>query len=98
MVTVVGWALALSGVTELPSTPYVVLDLVLDGIVLVGLISLWRPAWVMAVALALLGELFVALHPVTGAVLLAVGALQLALLFLPPLRESLRGRPLVASH
>jgi len=100
VVTTAGWTLAASGATDLPPAPYVVLDAVLDGLVFLGLLSLWRPAWVFAVALTSLGELLVALHPIAGAMLLVVGALQLGLLLLPPLRHSLRARlrPLVPSH
>ena len=54
--------------------------------------------WLVAVVLTVLGELFVALHPTTGAILLVIGALQLGLLLLPGLRQSLRERPVVPSH
>jgi hypothetical protein len=98
MVTLVGWVVALAGVTDLPTTPYVVVDLVLDAAVVLGLFALWRPAWLVAVVLTVVGELFVALHPTTGAILLVIGALQLGLLLLPGLRQNLRERPLVPSH
>jgi hypothetical protein len=98
IVTLVGWVVALAGVTDLPPTPYVVLDLVLDAAAVLGLFALWRPAWLVAMVLTVLGELFVALHPTTGAILLVIGALQLGLLLLPGLRQNLRERPLVPSH
>ena len=97
-VTAVGWVLGVAGVTDLSPTPHVVVDVIVDGIVFLGLPSLWRPAWVVAVALTLLGEFLVALHPIAGAALVTIGALQLGLLLLPDLRHALRARPLAASH
>jgi hypothetical protein len=91
--TLVGWLLGISGVTSLPATQYVAADLVLDVVVITGLWLLWRPAWVLALGLTLLGEATVAVHPREYAALLVVGAVQLALLLLPPLRRKLRSRP-----
>jgi hypothetical protein len=68
--TAIGWVLAAINATRLPSSPYVGLDVVLDAAVIAGLLLLWRAAWVAAVVLASLGELFCALHPVRWAALL----------------------------
>jgi hypothetical protein len=91
--TLIGWLLGAAGLTRLPSLPYVAADVVLDAAIIVGLWLLWRPAWVAAVALTLLGEIFVALHPLRQAALVAIGAIQLVLLLLPSLRRGLDSRP-----
>jgi hypothetical protein len=98
---VVSWTLAIAGVSgagRLPSTSYVAADAVLDVVVIVGLLLLWRAAWIFAVALSVLGLLIGAFHLPGGAVFFAVGAAQLVLLLLPPLRHGLHARPLVPKH
>jgi hypothetical protein len=91
--SVMAWVLGVVGVTKLPSLPYVAVDVALEIAIIVGLWLLWRPVWVVAVALSVLGELLVALHPGRGAVLLAIGAVQLGLLALRPLRQALQSQP-----
>jgi hypothetical protein len=86
----VALVLGVSGVTRLPPTGYFVADLVLEAALIVGLWLLWRPAWLFAVVLTALGEVFVALHPIRHAVLLVIGAVQLGLLLHPSLRRGLR--------
>src|SRR4051794_10016288 len=88
-VTVAGWLLVVGGVTDAPSGGYVVADLVLDALLVIGLWFLWRPAWIIAVVLTGLGELLFLFSPARHAVLLIVGAAQIALLFLPQLRREL---------
>jgi hypothetical protein len=92
VVWLVGWALAVVGVTRLPSTPFIVVDLVFDVVVLIGLWTLYRPAWGITLALTILGELTLALHPVRHAVILLVGLIQAGLLLHPALRRGLRER------
>lgn len=91
--TVLGWISGAVGLTRLPSLGYVLADIVLDAGVIVGLWLLWCPVWVVSVAVTLVGELLFALHPSGRAVLLAIGAIQLAVLLLPPLRRGVRSRP-----
>ncbi|MDQ1425308.1 MAG: hypothetical protein QOD72_2806 [Acidimicrobiaceae bacterium] len=95
-VSVLAMVLGAVGLTKLPSLPYVAVDLALEIAIIVGLSLLWRPVWVVAVALQVLGGLLVALHPGRGAVLLAIGAVQLGLLALRPLRQALQSRPVTA--
>jgi hypothetical protein len=94
VVTLLGWLLAAAGVTDSPGTPYLIVDAALDTFIFVGLLALWRPVWLLAVALTVSGELLIALHPSGGATLLVVGAIQLGLLLLPALRRRLATRPL----
>ncbi len=91
--SVVGWILALASVTKSPSPLYMAPGVVLNAAIILGLWLLWRPVWVVTVGLSVLGELLDALHPVRRAVLLAIGAVQLVLLLLRPLRRELRSRP-----
>jgi hypothetical protein len=98
IVTLAGWLFAVGGVTDLPATPYVIVDAVFDSFVFLGLLTLWRPVWLVAVTLTVLGELLVALHPSGGAALQVVGGIQLALLLLPPLRRGLSTRPAAFGH
>jgi hypothetical protein len=98
---VVSWALAIAGVSGaggLASTPYVAADAVLEVVIIVGLLLLWRTVWIFAVVLSILGLLTAALHLPGGAVFFTVGAAQLVLLLLPPLRHALHARPLVPKH
>src|SRR5258708_7512868 len=53
---VVGWALAVSGVTHLPPTPYIVFDVALDVLIVIGLWMLYRPVWRAMVGLTVLAE------------------------------------------
>jgi hypothetical protein len=98
IVTLLGWLLVAVGVTDSPGTPYLIVDAALDSLVLVGLLTLWRPVWLFAVALTAFGELLVALRPSGEAALLVLGGLQLVLLLLPSLRRSLARRPLAFGH
>jgi len=91
--TVLGWVLGATGVTRLPSVGYIVADVALDALVVIGLWFLWRPAWIVAVALTLLGGLLLAFHPGRHAALLVIGLAQLAALTLPQLRRELRAQP-----
>jgi hypothetical protein len=90
--TTLGWALAVAGVTRLPSVGYVAVDVVFDVLVLIGLWLLWRPAWIAAVALTLLGELLFVFHPGRHTAVGVIGLAQLAVLALPQLRRDLRTR------
>jgi hypothetical protein len=91
---VVAWGLSVAGITTLPSTPYVVIDVGLDVFVTVGLWIGWRAAWVIGLAATCLGELLLVVHPLEHLVLLLIGALQFALLLLIGLQSK---RPIVAS-
>src|SRR3954463_6858991 len=92
-ITILGWLLGIAGVSRLPSSGYVVADLVLDVLMFVGLWLLWRPAWVVAIVLTVLGELLLVIHPSGHSALLAIGLAQLAILALPQLRRRLATRP-----
>jgi len=94
IVTLVGWLLVAVGVTDSPGTPYLIVDAALDSLIFLGLLTLWRPVWLFAVAVTAFGELLVALRPSGEAALLVLGGLQLVLLLLPALRRSLVRRPL----
>jgi hypothetical protein len=96
--SLVGWLLGVAGATRLPSLPYVAADVVLDVLTVVGLWLLWRPAWVVALGLTLLGEAVSALHPRGHAVLIVIGAVQLVLLLFSPLRHDLQHLPMTASY
>jgi hypothetical protein len=89
---VIDWALAVSGVTRLPPTPYIVLDIALDVLVVVGLWMLYRPAWRAMVGLTALAEISFLLHPIRNAVLILTGMVQLGLLLHPALRRGLSDR------
>lgn len=91
--TIVALLLGVTDVTRLPSIGYVAFDLVLEVLLITGLWLLWRPAWIFALVVTLLGEAFVALHPVAHLALLIIGAVQLALLLQPQLRRHLRASP-----
>ena len=93
-----GWVLVSAGITSLPPAPYVVLDIAFDVIVVVALWTLYPRAWRITVALTLLGEISLLVHPVRNAVLLAMGIVPLALLFHPALRRAMADRqPSIAS-
>jgi hypothetical protein len=96
--SVVAQLLAVSGVTRLPPRGYFIADLVLEAAIILGLWLLWRPVWLFAVVLGVLGGLFVALHPIRNAVLLLIGTVQLALLLLPPLRQAVRPPPFTSNN
>ncbi len=96
VVDVGSWFLAGVGVGgNVPGRSYVIFDVVLEAVLLVGLWFLWRVAWWIAVAVAALGEVFELVHTVddfTGRrlVLLGLGLVYLGLLMLPRLRQTLR--------
>lgn len=91
--TLVGGLLAAIGLMRLPSRGYLASDFVLEALLIVGLWFLWRPAWIVAFWLTLLGGALLAIHPVAHLVLLLVGSVQLALLLLPQAKQQRRGRP-----
>ncbi len=94
-IELIAWLLALVSVGgKVPPLPFVVADVVVEALLLVGLWLLWRLAWWVAVAGTVASELLELLRVNVwsgkDAVLVAVGIIQLALLMLPQLRASLR--------
>jgi hypothetical protein len=97
-VELIAWLLALVGVGgKVPPTSFVVADIVVEALLLVGLWFLWRAAWWIAVAGTAAGELteIVRVSAWSGrdGVFAAVGVVQLVLLMFPQLRASLRPLP-----
>jgi hypothetical protein len=82
---------------KIPPTLFVVADIVVEALLLVGLWFLWRAAWWIAVTGTVAGELVEILR--VGAwserdmVLTVVGVVQLVMLMIPQLRAALRPLP-----
>jgi hypothetical protein len=88
------WVLALAW-GDLPSRGYVLFDLVVGTLLLVGLWFFWRVAWLVATWATVLGVVrdcaqFTEDWSGRRAVLLMIGFVYLALLMVPPLRSAMR--------
>jgi len=97
-VEVIAWILALGGFGgKVPPASFVVADIAVETLLLIGLWFLWRAAWWIAVAGTVAGELFgllsVSRWSRGDAVVAVVGIVQLVLLMLPQLRASLSPLP-----
>jgi hypothetical protein len=92
-VSILGWVLAAIGIGgKFPSTPYIVVDVAVEGLLLVGIWFRNRLAWWLLLVGTALGVLLGAARLVGGAggreaVLLVIGLVQLALLTAPGLRR-----------
>jgi len=73
-------------------------DLGFDVLIVGALWCLWRVAWLVIVVISVLGGITLAVHPERNAWILALGVVQLVLLFMPALRQALHSRPVLVGR